>query len=139
MPHIMYHAAYTDLLRVTLFPERAQIVLQYNPPSEYNGSCRQPIAGFHRFTEFRAFLQSCRRSRLQYAYDITTTIPSSLFANLSYQDLDPFVSVGACVSIRVLILERGPGDAESLSISETAIQNALDVATTCVQRAILGA
>lgn len=133
--HVMYHAAYTDLLRVALFLERAEIVLQYKPLCEDNGSCRQPIAGFHQSTEFRAFLQSSRRSRLQHAYDITTIIASSLFADISYQDLDPFVSVGACVSIRVLILERGPGDAESLGISETAIQNALDVATTCAKRA----
>jgi hypothetical protein len=131
--HVMYHAAYNDLLRVALFLERAQIVLQNNRSCEENSSCRQPIAGFHQSTEFRAFLQSCQRSRLQHAYDITTIIANSLFANLSYQDLDPFVSVGACVSIRVLILERGPGDAESLGISETAIQNALDVATTCAK------
>lgn len=132
--HVMYHAAYTDLLRVALFLERAQIVLQNKPLCEGNNSCRQPIAGFHQSTEFRAFLQACQRSRLQHAYDITTIIANSLFANLSYQDLDPFVSVGACVSIRVLILERGPGDAESLGISEAAIQNALDVATTCAKR-----
>lgn len=132
--HVMYHAAYTDLLRVALFLERAQIILQNKSLCEENGSCRQPIVGFHQSTEFRAFLQSCRRSRLQHAYAITTIVANSLFTNLSGQDLDPFVSVGACVSIRVLILERGPGDAESLGISEVAIQNALDVATTCAKR-----
>jgi hypothetical protein len=132
--HVMYHAAYTDLLRVALFLERAQIVLQNKPSCEDNGSCQQPITGFHQSTEFREFLQSCRRSRLQHAFDITTIIASSLFTNLSYQELDPFVSVGACVSIRVITLERGPGDAESLSISEADIQVALDVATTCAKR-----
>lgn len=132
--HVMYHAAYTDLLRVALFLERAQTVFQSKSLCKENGLCRQPIAGFHQSTEFRAFLQSCRRSRLQHAYAITTIVANSPFANISDQDLDPFVSVGACVSIRVLILERGPGDAESLGISEAAVRNALDVATTCAKR-----
>jgi Fungal specific transcription factor domain len=133
--HVMYHASFTDLLRVALFLDKAQIVLQEEPLPGGIGFRRQAVANFHRSTDFKTFLLSCRRSRLQHAFNITSIVERLLHdgpSNSHY--LDPFVSVCTCVSIRVFALEREHGDAESLGISETTIQNALEVATTCVRK-----
>lgn len=132
--HVMYHASYTDLLRVALFLEKTQTVLQDEPLPGEMGFRRQPVANFHQSAEFKAFLQSCRRSRLQHAHIITTVVAGFLSdgPSCSY-DLDPFVSVCTCVSIRVLVLERQREETEGLGLSEAAIRNALEVAITCAR------
>lgn len=89
--HAMFHAAYTDLLRIGTF------VARHMPPSTTRprrGSVVPPPA----------FVHACKVEQLKHACGIAHVVAQCLQSLPS--EHDPFVAICSCLAIRILVMER---------------------------------
>jgi len=116
--HCMFHAIYSDLYRVADFvkPSRREAwsmpVPSPVPPESFSSYCRQ--------------------GRVRHALSVAEIIQNSLQYLAS--EPDPFLTICACVAVRVLVIERRRDDDSYLQYAANSIESALDAAVQCARR-----
>ena len=107
--HCLFHGCYCDLYRVGSYLSAAE---SGRDPSRRDGP--PPTS----------FLQHCRRGRLEHAFAIAQIISTSAIHFSG--NLDPVISICACLSIRVLTTERRADDGAALGLPDEVVSRTLD-------------
>lgn len=125
--HTMFHAAYTDLLRIGTF------VARHMPPGRTRkGSVVPPPA----------FVHACKVEQLKHACGIAHVVAQCLQSLPS--EHDPFVAICSCLAIRILVMERwkegrdepavGADAKEVLSLDDARVKDGMAACLACAKR-----
>ena len=128
--HSMFHAAYTDLLRIGTF------VARHMPPTRRTrkGSVVPPTA----------FVHACKVEQLKHACGIAHVVAQCLQSLPS--EHDPFVAICSLLAIRILVMERwkegrdsqepavGADAKEVLSLDDARVKDGIAACLECAKR-----
>lgn len=78
------------------------------------------------------FLEFCRLGRFRRAFAISTVISESTPHHKA--EFDPLVAICACLALRVLAVERQPGDSNDIGATEDAISTKIIAMVQCAKR-----
>lgn len=110
--HVMYHAAYTDLLRIGTHTRLR---------GDFEGSgCSPPPA----------FFEFCKKGRLNHASMVASI--ASMVTKSPCEHHDPFVAICCCLAIRISVVERRYGNQELLDLSNPMVAANLEACRVCV-------
>lgn len=108
--HTMFHAAYTDLLRV--------------------GTHKSPRGDFPNPEDNpHSFFESCRRERINQARCIAKVV--SMCMQSQCKEHDPFMAICSCVALRILVVERWHDKQQLVNLSSPSTQELLNHCRGC--------
>lgn len=115
--HCMFHGCYCDLFRIGSYITTSNVKLASTSPFSHAPN---------------AFLNRCRQGRVEHAIAITNIIALAM-KHLTTEH-DPFMAISACLTIRILAIERQPEDSGLLGNSVEELRARLRPAVQCAKK-----
>ncbi|CAK7225843.1 Zinc cluster transcription factor czf1 [Sporothrix curviconia] len=128
--HTMFHAAYTDLLRIGTSVNR--LVSLHKPTRSSKSRVRVPPD----------FVNICKVEQLKHACGIANVVTQCL-QSLAATEHDPFIAICSCLAIRTIVVERlwnrdvadVAGSTEAvLSLNDARVKDGLAACLACAKR-----
>ncbi|KJR82002.1 uncharacterized protein SPSK_10514 [Sporothrix schenckii 1099-18] len=131
--HTMFHAVYTDLLRIGTFVGRHMPAASPSRRGARRGSVVPPPA----------FVHACKVEQLKHACGIAHVVAQCLRQQGLASEHDPFMAICSCLAMRILVMERwregrdgrAAEDAkEVLSLDDARVKDGMAACLECAKR-----